>query len=193
MRNNSSVRVRISPGALKLIIMEKIICPKCGNEITIDISKAIDENGEIFLCKECKWQILLSNDKIQHFNWALIRPNNIIEIYNEMPSHHPLTDTIIKNVTITTTTLSNIILIEGDELIIHYVIRSVPITELDWIPKSTYTYVVNKGLFKKKPVVYVKQGWVIDAKTKKYKTKFSGYSIRFFVSDKVKYHCNDLT
>ena len=41
--------------------MEKIICPKCGSEITIDISKAIDENGEIFLCKNCKWQVLLSS------------------------------------------------------------------------------------------------------------------------------------
>ena len=27
--------------------MEKIICPKCGNEITIDVSKAIDENGDV--------------------------------------------------------------------------------------------------------------------------------------------------
>ena len=62
--------------------MEKIMCPKCGNEITIDVSKAIDENGEIFLCKNCKWPILLSNDVAKHFNWAIIKPNNIIEIKN---------------------------------------------------------------------------------------------------------------
>ena len=161
--------------------MEKIICPKCGSEITVDISKAIDENGEIFLCKNCKLQILL-NSTTQYFNWAVIKPNNIIEIYDDEPSYRPLVDTIVKNVTITTS--SNTIWIKGDELISHYVIESIPISELDWIPKGTYTYVVNKGFFKKKPVVYVKQGWVVDTKTKKYNTKFSGYSIRFFVSEK---------
>lgn len=162
--------------------MEKIICPKCGSEITIDISKAIDENGEIFLCKNCKLQILLSSTT-QYFNWAVIKPNNIIEIYDDEPSYRPLVDTIVKNVIITTS--SNTIWIKGDELISHYVMKSIPISELDWIPKGTYTYVVNKGFFKKKPVVYVKQGWVIDTKTRKYNTKFSGYSIRFFVSKKV--------
>ena len=162
--------------------MEKIICPKCGSEITVDISKAIDENGEIFLCKNCKWQVLL-NSTTQYFNWALIKPNNIIEIYDKMPPYRPLIDTIVKNITITTS--SNIIWIKGDEFISHYITKSIPISELDWIPKGTYTYVVNKGFFKKKPVVYVKQGWVIDTKTRKYNTKFSGYSIRFFVSEKV--------
>ena len=161
--------------------MEKIICPKCGSEITIDVSKAVDKNGEIFLCKNCKWQVLL-NSTTQYFNWAIIKPNNIIEIYDKMPPYRPLVDTIVKNVTITTS--SNIIYIKGDELISHYVMKSVPISELDWIPKGAYTYVVNKGLFRKKPVVYVKQGWVVDTKTKKYNTKFSGYSIRFFVSEK---------
>ena len=99
-----------------------------------------------------------------------------------MPPYRPLIDTIVKNITITTS--SNAIWIKGDELISHYVMKSIPISELDWIPKGTYTYVVNKGFFKKKPVVYVKQGWVVDTKTKKYNTKFSGYSIRFFVSEK---------
>ena len=107
----------------------------------------------------------------------------IIEIYDKMPPYRPLIDTIVKNITITTS--SNIIWIKGDELISHYVMKSVPISELDWIPKGTYTYIVNKGFFKKKPVIYVKQGWVFDAKTRKYNTKFSGYSIRFFVSEKV--------
>ena len=164
--------------------MEKIICPKCGSEITIDVSKAIDENGEIFLCKNCKWQVLLSSSTTQYFNWAIIKPNNIIEIYDELPSYRPLVDSVVKNVTIITT-ISNAIIIKGDELINRFVMRSVPISELDWIPKGTYTYVVNKGFFKKKPVVYVKQGWVVDTTTKKYNTKFSGYSIRFFVSEKV--------
>ena len=162
--------------------MEKIMCPKCGNEITIDVSKAIDENGEIFLCKNCKWQVLLSNSTTQYFNWAIIKPNNIIEIYDEIPSYRPLVDTVVKNVTIITS--SNAIWIKGDELINHYVIESVPISKLDWIPTGIDTYVVNKGFFKKKPVVYVKQGWVVDIKTRKYNTKFSGYSIRFFVSEK---------
>ena len=162
--------------------MEKIICPKCGSEITIDISKAIDENGEIFLCKNCKWPILLSNDAAQHFNWAIIKPNNIIEIYDENPLYRPI-DIIVKDVTIITT--FNAIWIKGDELIYHYVMESVPISELDWVPKDPYTYVVNKGFFKKKPVVYVDQGWVLDTKTVKYNAKFSKYSIRFFTSEKV--------
>ena len=161
--------------------MEKIICPKCGSEITIDVSKAIDENGEIFLCKNCKWPILLSNDVAKHFNWAIIKPNNIIEIYDENPLYRPI-DIIVKDVTIITT--FNAIWIKGDELIYHYVMESVPISELDWVPKDSYTYVVNKGFFKKKPVVYVDQGWVLDTKTTKYNAKFSKYSIRFFTSEK---------
>lgn len=161
--------------------MKKIMCPKCGNEITIDVSKAIDENGEIFLCKNCKWPILLSNDVTQHFNWAIIKPNNRIEIYDENPLYRPI-DIIVKDVTIITT--SNAIWIKGDELIYHYVMESVPISELDWVPKDSYTYVVNKGFFKKKPVVYVDQGWVLDTKTEKYNAQFSKYSIRFFTSEK---------
>ena len=30
--------------------MKKIKCPKCHKEITINIAKAVDENGEEFIC-----------------------------------------------------------------------------------------------------------------------------------------------
>lgn len=33
--------------------MEKVKCVKCGSENEIDISKAIDENGEVFICPNC--------------------------------------------------------------------------------------------------------------------------------------------
>jgi predicted RNA-binding Zn-ribbon protein involved in translation (DUF1610 family) len=33
--------------------MKKIKCPKCLNETIIDIAKAVDENGEEFICKNC--------------------------------------------------------------------------------------------------------------------------------------------
>ena len=33
--------------------MEKIKCPKCKKETTINIAKAIDENGEEFICENC--------------------------------------------------------------------------------------------------------------------------------------------
>ena len=31
----------------------EVKCIRCGNNVKIDISKAIDENGEIFLCTHC--------------------------------------------------------------------------------------------------------------------------------------------
>lgn len=34
----------------------KIVCPKCGEPQWIDISNAIDEDGETFLCPHCKWK-----------------------------------------------------------------------------------------------------------------------------------------
>ena len=34
--------------------MKKIKCPKCQQEVGIDIAKAIDENGEVFMCPNCK-------------------------------------------------------------------------------------------------------------------------------------------
>ena len=33
--------------------MKIIKCPKCKANVEIDISKAIDELGEVFLCKNC--------------------------------------------------------------------------------------------------------------------------------------------
>ena len=32
---------------------KKIKCPKCKKETTINIAKAIDENGEEFKCENC--------------------------------------------------------------------------------------------------------------------------------------------
>lgn len=43
--------------------MKKIKCVKCGNEVEIDISKALDEEGEVFLCPHCK-QKFRYTDKI---------------------------------------------------------------------------------------------------------------------------------
>ena len=37
--------------------MEKIKCPKCHKEITINIAKAVDENGEEFICTNCGYII----------------------------------------------------------------------------------------------------------------------------------------
>lgn len=34
--------------------MIKIKCPKCKQEVNIDIAKAIDEDGEVFMCPNCK-------------------------------------------------------------------------------------------------------------------------------------------
>lgn len=33
--------------------MEYVKCVKCGHETSIDISKAIDANGEVFRCEHC--------------------------------------------------------------------------------------------------------------------------------------------
>ena len=34
--------------------MEKIKCFNCGNDITVNIANAIDEEGEEFICPHCK-------------------------------------------------------------------------------------------------------------------------------------------
>ena len=41
--------------------METIKCPKCNGEVKIDISKAIDENGEVYQCPKCKTKIRFTN------------------------------------------------------------------------------------------------------------------------------------
>ena len=33
--------------------MEKIECVKCGKDIELDVSKALDESGEIYVCPHC--------------------------------------------------------------------------------------------------------------------------------------------
>ena len=33
-----------------------IECPKCKGEVPLDVRKAIDEEGEVYLCPHCKWQ-----------------------------------------------------------------------------------------------------------------------------------------
>lgn len=40
--------------------MRKIKCPKCGEDVDIDITKAIDENGEVFMCPHCHFEFWYS-------------------------------------------------------------------------------------------------------------------------------------
>lgn len=35
----------------------EIQCPKCKHPVTIDVSKAIDELGEVYKCPNCGWKI----------------------------------------------------------------------------------------------------------------------------------------
>jgi len=35
--------------------MNTIPCPKCRKEVCVDISKAVDEHGEVFVCSHCGW------------------------------------------------------------------------------------------------------------------------------------------
>lgn len=37
--------------------MTNIKCPKCNKEFEINISKSIDENGEVYQCPYCKFKI----------------------------------------------------------------------------------------------------------------------------------------
>lgn len=42
--------------------MAKIVqCPKCKADVKIDISDAIDENGEIYICPKCGYQFRFTN------------------------------------------------------------------------------------------------------------------------------------
>lgn len=34
----------------------KLLCPKCGQPTTIDLTKSISEDGELFLCPHCGWK-----------------------------------------------------------------------------------------------------------------------------------------
>jgi predicted RNA-binding Zn-ribbon protein involved in translation (DUF1610 family) len=33
--------------------MKVINCPKCNEEVTIDIAKCVDEEGEVHVCQNC--------------------------------------------------------------------------------------------------------------------------------------------
>ena len=37
--------------------MIKIKCPKCKQEVDIDIANAIDEHGETYICPYCRWKL----------------------------------------------------------------------------------------------------------------------------------------
>lgn len=37
--------------------MTLVTCPKCKNLIEVDISKAVDENGEEYMCSNCNYVI----------------------------------------------------------------------------------------------------------------------------------------
>ena len=36
--------------------MKKVKCVKCGNEVVIDIARARDEEGEVFVCPKCGFE-----------------------------------------------------------------------------------------------------------------------------------------
>jgi len=31
-------------------------CPKCKEDVPLDLRDAIDENGEVYCCPHCKWK-----------------------------------------------------------------------------------------------------------------------------------------
>ena len=34
-------------------MMKQVKCVNCGKDVTIDIAKAVDEEGEVFICPNC--------------------------------------------------------------------------------------------------------------------------------------------
>jgi len=42
--------------------MKQLVCPKCNNLITIDISKALDSEGTIFKCDNCNYKIMYDSN-----------------------------------------------------------------------------------------------------------------------------------
>jgi len=40
--------------------MNVIKCPKCLEEIEVNIAKAIDEHGEVFICPKCRFEFRYS-------------------------------------------------------------------------------------------------------------------------------------
>ena len=43
----------------------KINCPKCGKETEFFTRDAISEDGEVFMCKHCKWPFRFVFDHIK--------------------------------------------------------------------------------------------------------------------------------
>lgn len=41
----------------------KINCPKCKSPTIVNISNAIDENGEMFVCNNCGWPFMYVENK----------------------------------------------------------------------------------------------------------------------------------
>ena len=33
-----------------------VCCPRCGSSVSIDISKAVDSEAEVFICPECRYR-----------------------------------------------------------------------------------------------------------------------------------------
>ena len=40
-------------------------CPKCGKTTPVDLSQAIDSDGETFECKHCNYPFVYANDRIK--------------------------------------------------------------------------------------------------------------------------------
>jgi len=36
--------------------MDVIKCPKCHKDVTLDITKSISDDGEVFKCPHCGWK-----------------------------------------------------------------------------------------------------------------------------------------
>ena len=41
--------------------MTKIICPKCGKEVELNVVNSVSEDGEVFRCPHCNWLIRFTN------------------------------------------------------------------------------------------------------------------------------------
>lgn len=55
---SSDVREQLRKRYKEIRYLRKVKCPKCGEEFIIDISKAVDENGETFQCPTCEFQFM---------------------------------------------------------------------------------------------------------------------------------------
>lgn len=116
----------------------------------------------------------------QKFNWAVIH-DKYIEIYDERPNFMPAREILVKDVEVITNSNGTIFL-SGQEVVFHLIVDGKLVRELDFTPAEHEIKRYREGLFRKRYVDYVKEGWIEDRETKKYETKFCGYAIRFFTS-----------